>query len=263
MNDKILDVIWIAEIVYDYCSSISTLGHCHDFFQIVYVVEGKGDIYIGERKYLLESNGICVIPPGVKHCFNAQSKMTTIEVKFYIKHNEFGERIMGCSPMFKLNDDSLLFLLKSAVKEYNSKKIYKVQMLSAIIYQALIKIIRNDMAIEIAVSSPEKDHRIQKIEKYINKHLFEKITLSDLAKEIYMNPDSLIDFYKRHFNITPMKHINKMRIIRAKDFLLHSELSITQIADNCGYSSVHHFSKRFKEEMGISPEQFRKKAQMF
>ena len=89
MNDKIIDVIWIADIVYNYCSSLSSAGHFHNFFQMVYVVEGEGDIYIDERKYHMEPECVYIIPPSVKHCFNIQSKMTTIEVKFYINDNDF------------------------------------------------------------------------------------------------------------------------------------------------------------------------------
>lgn len=259
MNDKIIDVIWIADIVYNYCSSLSSAGHFHNFFQMVYVVEGEGDIYIDERKYHMEPECVYIIPPSVKHCFNIQSKMTTIEVKFYINDNDFKERITSCSSNIKIKDDSFVLLLQNALKEYTSKKIYKDQMLSGIIHLALIEIIRKDIAVEIAVSSSEKDKRIQKIEQYINKHLFENITLCNLSKEVYMNPDSFLDFYKKYFGITPIKHINKMRISCAKDFLMHSELSVTQIAERCGYSSVHHFSKRFKNETKISPDQFRKK----
>lgn len=265
MPNRIIDVKWVAHLELDreICAVPSRQGHFHDFYQLVYTLEGDGYIYIDSNKYILKPDTLCIIPPEVKHIYGTENGITTIESKFYILDEELAERVSGCISTLYFNDDSFKNLLKSAVKEYNFNEIYKSQMIASIIYQVLVKIIRNDIAVETKVVSAENDKIIQKIEKYISKHLCDKITLADLAKEVYMNNDTFLNFYKKHTGMTPIKHIKLMRITRAKDFLRHSELNITQIAEKCGFSSVHHFSKRFKENEGVSPEQFRKECSCF
>lgn len=64
-------------------------------------------------------------------------------------------------------------------------------------------------------------------------------------------------FTKVYF-LPPGKYIQQLRINKAKELLKDNSMSIGQIAENCGYSSVYHFCRAFKSSVGQSPGQYRK-----
>ena len=69
----------------------------------------------------------------------------------------------------------------------------------------------------------------------------------------------------RHFleivntlGLVPKKYILQKRLALAKKQISHSELPLTEIAENCGYDDYYQFATYFKKEVGISPSQYRK-----
>ncbi|MEX0324923.1 MAG: helix-turn-helix domain-containing protein [Puniceicoccaceae bacterium] len=82
--------------------------------------------------------------------------------------------------------------------------------------------------------------------------------LDELGRLVGMAPNYLSTVFARTFGMPPMRYLLLCRIKRAKDLLKESELSITTIAHELGFSSIQHFSMRFKEVTGESPSVFRK-----
>ena len=60
-------------------------------------------------------------------------------------------------------------------------------------------------------------------------------------------------------NDTPIMHLNKRRISQAKTLLNNEELSLSDIANKCGYKNLSTFTEAFKRVMGMLPSEYRKK----
>ena len=98
---------------------------------------------------------------------------------------------------------------------------------------------------------------------FIQEHYAEKITLTMLAKEFHLSEKYISWYFKEHFAISFMQYVSHLRMTRAKDLLLSTEQSITEIALSSGYPSVNFFIRSFKEEHGITPLQYRKRMKRF
>jgi AraC-like DNA-binding protein len=86
------------------------------------------------------------------------------------------------------------------------------------------------------------------------------LTLTDYAKLTYRSLPTFKRDFKKIFNDTPAKWVMKKRLTMATELLENTELSIGDISFECGFENQTHFSRIFKEKMGVPPSQFRTKS---
>lgn len=104
----------------------------------------------------------------------------------------------------------------------------------------------------------DKDESIQEILDYIQEHYHKNIYLSDLAHEFFYNQSYISSLFKKHLDKTFTEYLKDIRMAKACVLLLETEDSITDIANQVGYSDYCYFSKIFKKTYGITPLQYRK-----
>ena len=93
--------------------------------------------------------------------------------------------------------------------------------------------------------------------RYMEDHLSEPIKLENLAQIAGLSPTGLIWKFDRQLKTTPMQYLIQLRMQPAKQLLLESNLTVTQIAEKCGYADVYYFSNAFRQHTGINPTAFR------
>ena len=89
-------------------------------------------------------------------------------------------------------------------------------------------------------------------------HFEEKTCLQKAAEHCGVTQRRFQDLFRESFHSTPNQYIISCKINLARKLLLAQELSVSQIAELCGFSDVYYFSKLFKKETGQTPSQFRK-----
>ena len=98
---------------------------------------------------------------------------------------------------------------------------------------------------------------VNQCKKYVYKHLHEKISISDIAKEIGLTESYLSDLFKKKEGITISSYITKLKIYHAQNLLIYSDYNYDEIAYYFGFSSRSHFGNAFKKVTGQTPKQFR------
>ncbi len=92
---------------------------------------------------------------------------------------------------------------------------------------------------------------------YIESHYMEQITLPMLVKVTGINHTTLTKLFKTYTSSTPMEYVTSHRISVAKKLLAFTEVPIKDISRRCGYKTVQHFSKIFKEATKMTPNTYR------
>ncbi|WP_458122638.1 helix-turn-helix transcriptional regulator [Paenibacillus sp. Z3-2] len=85
----------------------------------------------------------------------------------------------------------------------------------------------------------------------------QNVSVTELAARLNLSKSYFQRIYKQLFGCSVMMDIINGRLERAKYLLDHSEMSVTQIANSCGYENDTHFMRQFKKFVGISPRQYR------
>lgn len=108
-------------------------------------------------------------------------------------------------------------------------------------------------------SYSSENYLIKEIMYYINRKIYEKITLKDLAEYTAKHPSHLSATFKKHTGKTIHKYILQKRVREAKYFLLFTDKSSKDIANLLCFSTQSHFIEKFRQAEGLTPENFRKK----
>lgn len=99
--------------------------------------------------------------------------------------------------------------------------------------------------------------RFQKILEYIDQHLSEPLSISDLAKMAHLERTYFSRTFNKCLHVEPAKYIMRRKIDQAKQILWTTEEPLRQIAISLGFSDEFHFSRSFKRVSGLSPSEFR------
>jgi YesN/AraC family two-component response regulator len=110
----------------------------------------------------------------------------------------------------------------------------------------------------IRKSKSNKQTIVEKAEDYIEMNFSEDISMEEMAKKLHVHPSHLMRVFKKEKGITISHYRNLRRIKEAKELILFSNLSMTDIAIMVGFSNSQYFSKLFKEIEGITPVEFKK-----
>ncbi len=99
--------------------------------------------------------------------------------------------------------------------------------------------------------------RLLPVIQYINTHINKPLTLCQLANIVHLSPVYFSELFSKTLNISPIQYLIKRRITRAKEYLLFTNESISQIAQQIGFKDSFYFSRLFKRKIGMSPLQYR------
>ena len=136
-------------------------------------------------------------------------------------------------------------------------------MMKAYLMQMLLLVIREqcepmERPAGCAFESANKKYVVEQIMNYIEDHYSEKISLDQIAENMYLSPFYISRIFKSETGNAPIRHLINIRLEKAKELLEGGyEGSIQEVAAQVGYDDAYHFSKLFKKRYGISPSQAR------
>jgi transcriptional regulator GlxA family with amidase domain len=105
------------------------------------------------------------------------------------------------------------------------------------------------------------EQRFTPILKYINEHLGEDVSVSELAGMAGVTPEYFSRRFRARYNQSPKKYLLHKRIQYAQKLMCYSELPVHEVGMRCGFDDPYHFSKTFKRITGVPPLVYRRQAE--
>ncbi|MCG8498981.1 MAG: response regulator [Firmicutes bacterium] len=158
--------------------------------------------------------------------------------------------------------------IKSGVIDYLMKPVNRLELI------ALLKKIKEELDLEKVQSDerkcgdvPEGKIRTERNERktieiakrYIQVRYFKDISLESVAKHVHMNSNYFSTLFKNETGENFIEYVTRVRIYNAKELLRDPNLKIYKVCTMVGYYSPKHFSKLFKNLVGVTPTQYREK----
>lgn len=97
---------------------------------------------------------------------------------------------------------------------------------------------------------------------FVEEHYGEKITLQEIAQSAGLGERECGRCFSRSIGMPPIEYLNRYRIRQAARLIVQTSDPIGQIAEQCGFSSDSYFGKMFREQMGCSPREYRKRKEL-
>lgn len=98
---------------------------------------------------------------------------------------------------------------------------------------------------------------IHQARRYLEDNFEKEMTVGHVANVVAVTPQHLISSFRKHIGVTPVRYLWQIRANRGKQRLLHTGLTISEIAYQCGYKNPFHFSRQIKLHFGMSPTELR------
>lgn len=124
----------------------------------------------------------------------------------------------------------------------------------------IIHLLADPSEMTAIVKLPQEENsasRIKKIDHFISCHLLNKFTLDEIASYSGMTRTYFCLFFKKHYGVSLTDYVNQKRLDAACSMLLQTDLSIADIAVQCGFPTVTYFNRMFKMRKGVSPGNYR------
>ncbi|MFC4320467.1 response regulator transcription factor [Litchfieldia salsa] len=112
--------------------------------------------------------------------------------------------------------------------------------------------------VDLKLEAKKDDSPITKAIKYVDDNLSNHLSLNDVAKHVHLNSSYLSVLFKEQVNMTFSEYVTRSRLQLAKQLLINTDKTITNIAEEAGYGTSKYFIKLFKEHEGLTPSKYRK-----
>jgi len=158
----------------------------------------------------------------------------------------------------------LLFLMEMIYSLHNSCKSLEQAELTKWIFNGLHTPDHTLQSILACIHQNEKtkklsnERTIQMIKEYIESHLGDCLSLEELGEHVHLHPVYLSKLYKQETNENLSSYISARRLEKASRLLIESNLHVVDISQMVGYKKTQYFIKLFKDEYGITPQQYRR-----
>ena len=97
---------------------------------------------------------------------------------------------------------------------------------------------------------------IRQAQQYISAHIRQKLSVPLVARQVDVSPSYLTALFHKNLQISPGEYIRRIKLQESKQMIRENNLNFTEIAAALQYSTVHHFSRQFKEKFGITPTEY-------
>lgn len=248
--------------------------HSHDYIEMAFILSGAGKYRINDVTYEVAEGDLLILNPGFKHqalVSDSAHPFTEFFVGFSDVHFHTCEQnhlpLPNGSPVCRTAGElrqKLFKLCTSMAAENEVCRFGRYFMLKSYLIQMLLLIIReqtNPVKIRTGCSfeSVNKSYVVEQIATYFEEHYSEKISLDQIAENMYLSPFYISKIFKSETGDAPIRHLINIRLEKAKELLEEGNPgSIQEIASMVGYEDAYHFSKLFKKRYGIAPSRARK-----
>lgn len=238
-----------------------SVPHTHNHAELFYIVGGKGQFLIEDQLYPVNTNHLVIINPNVTHTevsLNAQPLeyiVLGIEgVELSITENSNGQFCI----LDHFESMDITSCLRNILREMELKQPGYEDICQAFMEILIIRLMRSTgLSVPAEPQNTVGNRQCAAVRRYIDHHFKESITLDQLAEEAHMNKFYLSHAFKQEYGVSPINYMISRRLEESKYLLAETDLSMSQIAQLLGFSSLSYFSQVFRKTQGLSPMEYR------
>ena len=225
---------------------------------LLFCTDGQGFAEIDGRVTLVGSGEAVLLLPGSTHVYGASAEhpWSILWVNFTGQMVDFLREkleIPGNGAILRRNIRESLPLLEQVLSTLaEGQDLMRLLDASACLQLALCR-----KAAANLCYGAQRQH-VERAKAYLLEHIEKETSLEELSAAIGVSKFYLIRIFKAHFGTSPMEYLRGVRMQRACDLLLETEMPVKEIGRQLSYSSAYHFAQCFRQYAACNPSVFRK-----
>ena len=240
-----------------------SVPHTHNHLELFYIIGGKGQFLVNDTLYPVNTNNLVIINPNVTHTEVSLNAQPLEYIVLGVEGIELAISDPAGGPFCILDHYESLNIascLRNILREMEMKQPGYEDVCQAYMEILIIRLMRS-IGLSVPAEAPATGNRqCAAIRRYIDLHFKEPLTLDSLSEEAHINKYYLSHAFKREYGISPINYMNYRRIEESKYLLAETDLSLSQISQLLGFSSLSYFSQVFRKTQGVSPLEYRQNA---
>lgn len=249
-----------------HAASDSIPFHWHDELQITWISEGELEYCINGDKFRLGSDKLLLVQSHQLH----SSHTTTGDVKtlcINFTPEIFHPLILKkyIQPMLDSHAFAYSLLLLKPYQITMLKKLqnwkqeplgyFSVMNFLSQVFEEILKEFEED------AESPDREETrlFHEMLGFVHANFAQPLSVKDIADSAILNKNRCSALFKKYTNMSPIKYLNEYRLYTAKNMILHTDKSISDISADVGYNQISHFIEQFRLSYGMSPLKYRNK----
>ena len=234
-------------------------GESHPMPELIYVDRGSLHSVADGEDLLLKQGDMVIYTPNQWHMQYSDVDVAPryVSITFDLQGNglkSLENQKITASPR-------VAELLRQMLRELDRVDSYSYDMILAQLNALLLELLREaDRPAEQKIQASNAVHGeneiIRRVQQYVSTHIREKLSVPSVARQVDVSPSYLTALFHKHLQISPGEYIRRIKLQESKQMIRENHMNFTEIAAALQYSTVHHFSRQFKEKFGITPTEY-------
>ena len=252
-------------------------GEAHSFWEFLYVSKGSINILVDGEVFSLHKGQLILYPPHSFHsvatsldaeisvvCFSTDSEamydFTSNVLNIDNIHHQKIEDLIVLAETFFENAPENLYI--GGMVPRKSMADFELQCFAIMLELLLIDLYRINSKTKYSSNNQNTanyfNEEFKILTEFLKENITQNLTLNDISTACQISIPSLHRLCKKQCGCGPIALFISFKISEAKRYIANSSLNFTQISEKLGFSSIHYFSKLFKEKTGMTPSEYSK-----
>ncbi|MCC8127546.1 MAG: AraC family transcriptional regulator [Clostridiales bacterium] len=251
---------------YSHAASDYVPPHWHNEMQLIWVSEGKLAYSVNGDSFDLDSSRILIISGRQLHSSRTvRGDVETLCINFRpeIFHPLVLEHCLAPlldSPSFSYTLFPLQPYQAARMNELihaqtTTLRYFSIMNFISQIFEEILD--QNEKA--SAPTDRQEAELFHDILNYVHSHYSEPVTVKEITEQALINKNKLTVLFHKYTAMSPIRYLNEYRLYQAKNLLLSTDQSVSEISEAVGYHQVSHFIRQFRGSYGLSPLKYRKR----
>ena len=234
-------------------------GESHSMLELTYVDQGSLHSVADGQDLLLEQGDMAIYGSNQWHMQYADTDVAPrfVTISFDLDDNDALKPLLNR----KLRPpQSAISLLHKLIHEQERMDEFSIDImisqLSLLLLYTLQRINAPQAGPRPSNSIHSENQIIGRAQQYISSHIREKLSVPIVAQRVGVSPSYLTALFHQNLQISPGEYIRRIKLQESKQMIRENSMNFTEIAAALQYSTVHHFSRQFKDKFGITPSEY-------
>lgn len=236
-------------------------GESHPMPELTYVDQGSLHSVVDGQDLLLQQGDMVIYGPNQWHMQYADIGIAPrfVTISFDLDSSDL-------TPLLNRKfqaPQNVMLLLQNMLREQERMDSYSSDIILAQLSLLLLTLLRENKSptggkLQGTNVVHSENEIIRQAQQFITAHIREKLSVPMVAKQVDVSPSYLTVLFHKNLQISPGEYIRRIKLQESKQMIRENNLNFTEIAATLQYSTVHHFSRQFKEKFGITPTEYAK-----
>ncbi|WP_372773120.1 AraC family transcriptional regulator [Mangrovibacterium sp.] len=251
--------------------------HRHDFFEVLYLLKGSGFHVIDGNRYDIKPPSVFFMSPGQAHkiefSHDIEGYIFIFTADFYLANRSNQNSLIEFPFFYNLKQDNpplildqsadirfLEELFRRSINELHHNETIKLDLLRSLLDLILMTCSSRYKTSENMTTKGKGHILVKQFYHLVEENNHQNLSLKEYAGLLAVTPNHLTQTVKMLTGKTSSQVIKAKQILEIKRLLVHTNLSVAEIAHQLHFEDQSYFTKFFKRESGYSPLQYRNSA---